>query len=124
MVAQINATITTSIIHTYEDFDGVMVDLVQFTYPDGATETRSCWTEENLDGETLHNIVSRDGTVVKSSWKNSQSNKWIQAYKSLWLQRWQAECKAFQLSMDTLVFPEQYSQEEYRQAKADLGFNW
>lgn len=122
MVAQITATIQTSIIYTYTDFDGVMVDVVEMVYPDGHTETRSCWTEQNIDGEATHNIVSRDGTVVKSSWKNSQSNKWIQAYKALWLQRWQAECLEFQQSMDTLAFPEFYTQDEYAKAKADLGF--
>lgn len=125
MVAQISATIQTSIIYTYEDFDGVMVDVVEFTYPNGKTETRSCWTEENFTtGETVHQVVSRGGSILKSTWKTTQNNKWMTAYIDLWVKRYQAECEAFQQSMDTLAHPEFYSDDEYAQAKADLGFDW
>jgi len=123
MVAQITATITTEIIYTYEDFDGVMVDVVQFTYPDGKTETRSCWTEENFTtGETVHSVITRGGSILKSTWTTTQNNKWMTAYIDLWIKRYQAECEAFQKSMDTLAHPEFYTPEEYAQAKVDLGF--
>jgi hypothetical protein len=123
MVAQITATITTEIIYTYEDFDGVMVDVVQFTYPDGRTETRSCWTEEDFTtGETVHHVVTRGGSIIKSSWKNTLNNKWLTTYKSLWLKRYQVECETFNQALDILAFPEFYTLDEYAQAKADLGF--
>lgn len=123
MVAQITTQITTSIIHTYTDFDGVQVDVVEMVYPDGKTETRSCWTEENFTtGETVHNVVTRSGSVLKSNWKTTQNNKWMTAYIDLWIKRYQAECEAFQANMDTLAHPEFYTPEEYAQAKADLGF--
>ncbi|MFM6451347.1 MAG: hypothetical protein ACKPH7_06005 [Planktothrix sp.] len=123
MVAQISTRIETRIIYTYEDFDGVMVDVVEMTYSNGKTETRSCWTEENfVTGETVHQVVTRNGSILKSTWKTSQNNKWMTAYIDLWIKRYQAECEAFQKSMDTLAHPEFYTPEEYAQAKIDLGF--
>ena len=123
MVAQISATITTEIIYTYTDFDGVQVDVVEMVYPDGKTETRSCWVDENFTtGETVHHVVTRGGSVLKSNWSTTQNNKWLTAYKSLWLKRYQTECEAFNQAMDTLAFPELYSDAEYAQAKADLGW--
>ena len=125
MVAQFTTEIQSSIVYTYTDFDGVMVDVVEFTYPNGKTETRSCWTEENfVTGETVHNVVTRSGSVLKSNWKTTQNNKWMQAYIDLWIKRYQAECLEFQANMDTLAHPEFYTPEEYTQAKADLGFTW
>ena len=123
MVAQITATIQTSIIYTYTDFDGVQVDVVEMVYPNGKTETRSCWTEENfVTGETTWMVVTRGGNVLKSTWTTTANNKWMTTYRALWLERFQAECNGYAASMDTLAFPEQYTQEEYAQAKADLGF--
>jgi len=124
MVAQITATIQTSIIYTYTDFDGVQVDVVQFTYPDGKTETRSCWTEENFTtGETVHSVITRGGSILKSTWKTTQNNKWMQAYIDLWIKRYQAECLEFQANMDTLAHPEFYSDDELAIARDSLGFN-
>ncbi|MBE9144900.1 hypothetical protein [Planktothrix mougeotii] len=124
MVAQINqVAITTEIVKSYtSDFDGTTYDTIQMTYPDGTTETRTGWVEENLDGETTFYLRASKGTVLNSAWKSTQNNKWLIAYKHLWMQRYQAECKAFQQSMDTLAHPEFYTPEEYAQAKADLGF--
>ena len=124
MLSQITATIQTSIIHTYIDFDGVTVDVVEMVYPNGKTETRSCWTEENLDGETVHHVITRNGTDLKSTWTTTETNKWMQTYIALWLQRYQAECDAHQANMDTLTHPEFYTPDEYARAKADLGFGW
>ena len=124
MLSQITATIQTSIIHTYIDFDGVTVDVVEMVYPNGKTETRSCWTEENLDGETVHHVITRSGTDLPSTWTTTQNNKWMQTYIALWLQRYQAECDAHQANMDTLTHPEFYTPDEYARAKADLGFDW
>lgn len=123
MVAQITATIQTSIIYTYEDFDGVQVDVVEMVYPNGKTETRSCWTEENFTtGETVHQVVTRAGSILKSTWTTTANNKWMTAYIDLWIKRYQAECEAHQANMDVLVSPEFYTPDDYAQAKADLGF--
>jgi hypothetical protein len=125
MVAQINATITSSIVYAYTDFDGTRVDIVETVYPDGSTEQRQMWTEDNLDGtEQTHFLNTQVGRIISSAWKTSKNNKWFSNYRQLWFQRWQAECTRFNQQFDTLAFPEQYSQEEYEQAKADLGFTW
>lgn len=127
MIAQLQqqtATITTRIIHTYTDFDGVMVDVVEMVYPDGTTETRSCYTEENLDGEAVHHVVTRSGSDLRSTWETTKTNKWMQTYITLWMQHWQQECDAHQANMDTLTHPEFYTSDEYARAKADLGFDW
>ena len=125
MVAQITATIQTSIIHTYTDFDGVTVDVVEMVYPNGKTETRSCWTEEDFTtGETIHHVITRSGTDLRSTWETTQNNKWMQTYIALWMQRYQAERDTYEANMDTLTHPEFYTPDEYARAKADLGFDW
>ena len=87
MVAQIQSTqaaITTEIISTYiSTFDGLVIDTIQMTYPDGTIEIRTGWTELNDDGETIHFIRTEKGAVLNGNWKTTKTNKWMVAYKSL-----------------------------------------
>lgn len=122
MKAVLTASITTKIVESYIDFDGVQVDVVEMRYPNGKTETRSCWTEENLDGEiTGYYVITRSGTILCSEWKTTKTNKWILTYQELWLQRHATE---------TAVVIDEQEQEEIefmraaQIAKADLGFGW
>lgn len=83
MVAQI-ATITTEIISSYTStYDGITIDTILMTYPDGSTEIRYGWTELNDDGATIHFIRTKDGTVLNGNWTTVRSNKWMTAYKTL-----------------------------------------
>lgn len=83
MVAQI-ATITTEIISSYTStFDGITIDTILMTYPDGSTEIRYGWTELTNDGQTVHFIRTKDGTVLNGNWATVRSNKWMTAYKTL-----------------------------------------
>lgn len=128
MIAQLNTTyqteITSEIIESYTDFDGVQVDVVMMVYPDGTTETRQCWAEETLD-EPVYCVKTSKGNVVKSSWQNTHNNKWVITYRQLFLQRAQNEAafKAFLKRFEQ----EQEEIEMVRAAelaKADLGFGW
>ena len=84
MVAQIQVTIATEIISSYySDFDGTTYDTIKMVYPDGTTETRTGWTEQDDDGETIHFIRSEKGAVLNGSWKTTKNNKWLTAYKTL-----------------------------------------
>ena len=87
MVAQIQsnqATITTEIVASYySDFDGVTYDTLRMVFPDGTTETRTGWTEQDDDGETIHFLRTEKGAVLNGSWKTTKNNKWLTAYKTL-----------------------------------------
>ena len=83
MVAQI-ATITTEIISSYTStFDGITIDTILMTYPDGSTETRTGWTELNDDGATIHFIRTEKGAILNGNWATTRTNKWLIAYKTL-----------------------------------------
>lgn len=83
MVAQ-TATITTEIISSYySDFDGLVIDKIQMTYPDGSVETRVGWTELTNDGQTIHFIRTEKGAILNGNWATVKTNKWMTAYKSL-----------------------------------------
>ena len=87
MVSQIQstqATITTEIVSSYySDFDGTTYDTIKMVFPDGTTETRTGWTEQNDDGATVHFIRTENGTVLNGNWKTTKTNKWMVAYKTL-----------------------------------------
>ena len=125
MVAQINqVAITTEIISTYiSDFDGLTVDTIQMTYPDGHTEIRYGWTEEDFyTGEVTYYIRASKGTVLNSNWKTTRNNKWLVSYKSVKLTAKQTEIIAHNTALEVLASPEFFNRAEYEQAKADLGF--
>ena len=124
MVAQIQATIKTEIISTYvSDFDGLVIDTIQMTYPDGTTETRYGWVEEDFyTGETTYCIRASKGTVLSSNWKTTRTNKWLVSYKSVKLTAKQTEIIAHNTALEVLASPEFFNRAEYEQAKADLGF--
>ena len=84
MVAQIQVTTTTEIISSYySDFDGITIDTILMTHPDGTTEIRYGWTELMENGGTVHFIRTEDGTVLNGNWATTRNNKWMTAYKSL-----------------------------------------
>ena len=125
MVSQINqATITTEIISTYvSDFDGLTIDTIQMTYPDGHTEIRYGWVEEDFyTGETTYFIRASKGTVLSSNWKTTRTNKWLVSYKSVKLSTKQTEIVNHNSALEVLASPENYNHAEYLKAKADLGF--
>jgi hypothetical protein len=124
MVAQIQSTIKTEIIATYtSDFDGLTVDTIQMTYPDGTTEIRYGWMEEDFyTGETTYYIRTKSGTVLNSNWKTTRNNKWLVSYKSIKLTAKQTEIINHNSALEVLASPEFFNRAEYEQAKADLGF--
>ena len=124
MVAQITTAITTEIISTYvSDFDGLTIDTILMTYPDGTTETRYGWTEEDFyTGEVTYYIRSKSGAVLNSNWKTTKNNKWLVSYKSIKLSTKQTEIIAHNTALEVLASPELFDRDEYLKAKADLGF--
>lgn len=77
------ATATTKIIASYTStFDGITIDTIQMTYPDGTVETRYGWTE-NFNGETFYFIRTSEGKVLNGNWATTRNNKWMNAYKTL-----------------------------------------
>jgi hypothetical protein len=124
MVAQITTAITTEIISTYTStFDGLQIDTIQMTYPDGSVEIRFGWTEEDFTtGEVTYYIRTKSGTVLNSNWKTTRNNKWLVSYKSIKLSTKQSEMIAHNTALEVLVSPENYNHAEYLKAKADLGF--
>jgi hypothetical protein len=128
MVAQINqvnqAAITTEIISSYTStFDGLTVDTIQMTYPDGSTEIRYGWSEEDFTtGEVTYYLRASKGTVLSSAWKTTRNNKWLVSYKSIKLSTKQSEMIAHNTALEVLASPENYNHAEYLKAKADLGF--
>jgi hypothetical protein len=127
MVAQIKSTqaaITTEIISTYvSTFDGLQIDTIQMTYPDGSTETRYGWTEEDFyTGEVTYYIRTKSGAVLNSNWKTTRTNKWLVSYKSVKLTAKQAQITTHNTALEVLASPEFFNRDEYEQAKADLGF--
>ena len=124
MVAQITTAITTEIISTYvSDFDGLTVDTIQMTYPDGSVEIRYGWMEEDFyTGETTYFIRASKGAVLSSAWKTTRNNKWLVSYKSVKLATKQTEMIAHNSALEVLASPEFFNRDEYLKAKADLGF--
>jgi hypothetical protein len=124
MVAQIQTAITTEIIATYvSDFDGLVIDTILMTYPDGTTETRYGWTEEDFTtGEVTYYLRTKSGAVLNSNWKTTRNNKWLVSYKSVKLSTKQSEMIAHNTALEVLSSPENYNRDEYLKAKADLGF--
>lgn len=124
MVAQIQTAITTEIISTYtSDFDGLQIDTIQMTYPDGTTETRYGWTEEDFTtGEVTYYLRAKTGAVLSSNWKTTKNNKWLVAYRYLDTKRHQANVAAHNAALEIVAAPEFFSHDEYLKAKADLGF--
>jgi hypothetical protein len=127
MVAQIKSTqaaITTEIISTYvSTFDGLQIDTIQMVYPDGTTETRYGWTEEDFTtGEMTYYIRTKSGTVLSSNWKTTRTNKWLVSYKSIKLSTKQAQITTHNTALEVLASPEFFNRDEYLKAKADLGF--
>jgi hypothetical protein len=124
MVAQIQTAITTEIIATYtSDFDGLTVDTIQMVYPDGTTEIRYGWTEEDFyTGEMTYYLRASKGTVLSSAWKTTRNNKWLVSYKSIKLTAKQTEIINHNTALEVLASPEFFNRAEYEQAKADLGF--
>lgn len=124
MVAQITTAITTEIISTYvSDFDGLTVDTIQMTYPDGSVEIRYGWTEEDFyTGETTYFIRTKTGAVLNSNWKTTRNNKWLVSYKSIKLSTKQTEIINHNSALEVLASPEFFNRAEYLKAKADLGF--
>jgi hypothetical protein len=124
MVSQIQSTIKTEIISTYvSDFDGLTIDTIQMTYPDGTTETRYGWMEEDFyTGETTYYIRTKSGAVLSSNWKTTRNNKWLVSYKSIKLTAKQAQITTHNTALEVLASPELFDRAEYEQAKADLGF--
>ncbi len=124
MVAQIQSTITTEIVATYvSDFDGLTIDTIQMTYPDGHTEIRYGWTEEDFyTGEVTYYIRASKGAVLSSAWKTTKNNKWLVSYKSIKLSTKQTEIINHNSALEVLASPENYNHAEYLKAKADLGF--
>ena len=124
MVAQITTAIKTEIIATYvSDFDGLTIDTIQMTYPDGTIETRYGWTEEDFyTGEVTYYIRTKTGAVLNSNWKTTRNNKWLVSYKSIKLATKQTEMIAHNTALEVLASPEFFNRDEYLKAKADLGF--
>jgi hypothetical protein len=124
MVAQIQTAITTEIISSYTStFDGLVIDTILMTYPDGSTEIRYGWTEEDFTtGEMTYYIRTKSGTVLNSNWKTTRNNKWLVSYKSIKLSTKQSEMIAHNTALEVLASPEFFNRAEYEQAKADLGF--
>ena len=124
MVTQIQSTIKTEIISTYvSDFDGLTIDTIQMTYPDGSVEIRYGWMEEDFyTGETTYFIRTKTGAVLNSNWKTTRNNKWLVSYKSIKLATKQTEMIAHNTALEVLASPEFFNRAEYEQAKADLGF--
>jgi hypothetical protein len=124
MVSQIQSTIKTEIISTYvSDFDGLVIDTIQMTYPDGTTEIRYGWMEEDFyTGETTYYIRSKSGVVLNSNWKTTRTNKWLVSYKSVKLTAKQTEIVNHNTALEVLASPELFDRAEYLKAKADLGF--
>jgi hypothetical protein len=127
MVAQIKSTqaaITTEIISTYvSTFDGLQIDTIQMTYPDGSTEIRYGWTEEDFyTGEVTYYIRTKSGAVLNSNWKTTKNNKWLVTYKSVKLTAKQAQITTHNTALEVLASPELFDRDEYLKAKADLGF--
>ena len=124
MVAQITTAITSEIISSYtSDFDGLVIDTIQMTYPDGSVEIRYGWTEEDFyTGETTYFIRASKGTVLSSNWKTTRTNKWLVSYKSIKLSTKQTEIIAHNTALEVLASPELFDRDEYLKAKADLGF--
>ncbi|MCB8762193.1 hypothetical protein [Planktothrix agardhii] len=124
MVSQIQTAITTEIIATYtSDFDGLQIDTIQMTYPDGTTEIRYGWMEEDFfTGETTYYIRTKSGAVLNSNWKTTRNNKWLVSYKSIKLSTKQTEIINHNSALEVLASPELFDRAEYLKAKADLGF--
>ena len=124
MVAQIQSAITTEIIATYvSDFDGLVIDTIKMVYPDGQTEIRYGWMEEDFTtGETTYYIRTKTGAVLNSNWKTTRNNKWLVSYKSIKLATKQTEIIAHNTALEVLASPELFDRDEYLKAKADLGF--
>ena len=124
MVAQIQTAITTEIIATYvSDFDGLVIDTIKMVYPDGQTEIRYGWMEEDFTtGETTYYIRTKTGAVLNSNWKTTRNNKWLVSYKSIKLATKQTEMIAHNTALEVLASPEFFNRDEYLKAKADLGF--
>jgi hypothetical protein len=124
MVAQIQSTIKTEIIATYvSTFDGLTIDTIQMTYPDGSTEIRYGWVEEDFyTGETTYYIRTKSGAVLNSNWKTTRNNKWLVSYKSIKLSTKQTEIVNHNTALEVLASPEFFNRDEYLKAKADLGF--
>jgi hypothetical protein len=124
MVTQNQTAITTEIIATYvSTFDGLVIDTIQMTYPDGTTEIRYGWMEEDFyTGETTYYIRSKSGAVLSSNWKTTRNNKWLVSYKSIKLSTKQSEMIAHNTALEVLASPEFFNRDEYLKAKADLGF--
>ena len=124
MVAQIQSAITTEIIATYvSDFDGLVIDTIKMVYPDGQTEIRYGWMEEDFTtGETTYYIRTKTGAVLNSNWKTTRNNKWLVSYKSIKLATKQTEIINHNSALEVLASPEFFNRAEYLKAKADLGF--
>jgi len=124
MVTQNQTAITTEIIASYtSDFDGLTIDTILMTYPDGTTETRYGWMEEDFyTGETTYYIRTKSGAVLNSNWKTTRTNKWLVSYKSVKLTAKQAQITTHNTALEVLASPEFFNRAEYEQAKADLGF--
>jgi hypothetical protein len=124
MVTQNQTAITTEIISTYvSDFDGLTVDTIQMTYPDGSVEIRYGWMEEDFyTGETTYYIRTKSGAVLNSNWKTTRNNKWLVSYKSVKLSAKQTEIINHNSALEVLASPEFFNRDEYLKAKADLGF--
>jgi hypothetical protein len=127
MVAQIKSTqaaITTEIIDTYvSTFDGLTIDTIQMTYPDGSVEIRYGWTEEDFTtGEVTYYLRTENGKVLNSNWKTTRNNKWLVSYKSIKLTAKQTEIINHNSALEVLASPEFFNRDEYLKAKADLGF--
>jgi hypothetical protein len=124
MVAQIQSTITTEIISTYvSTFDGLVIDTIKMVYPDGHTEIRFGWTEEDFTtGEVTYYLRTKSGAVLSSNWKTTRNNKWLVSYKSVKLSAKQTEIINHNTALEVLASPEFYDHAEYLKAKADLGF--
>ena len=117
MVAQLQPQVTTAsqIIYSYQDFDGTTVDIICMSTSPNQSQIRQAWTEENLDGETTHYLKTSKGKIVSSNWRNSSSNSWLNAYRTLWYQRLDAQTKPQRDAKE---------QEEIELARADLGWGW
>jgi hypothetical protein len=84
MVAQIQVTTTTEIVASYtSDFDGLTYDTIKMVFPDGTVETRTGWTEQDDDGQTIHFLRTEKGAILNGNWATTKTNKWLVAYKSL-----------------------------------------
>ncbi|CAD5986765.1 hypothetical protein PCC7821_05155 (plasmid) [Planktothrix rubescens NIVA-CYA 18] len=123
MVAQIQSTIKTEIISTYvSDFDGLTIDTIQMTYPDGHTEVRLVGLKKT--STRVKQLISSGLPKEQScsAWKTTRNNKWLVSYKSIKLATKQSEMIAHNTALEVLASPENYNHAEYLKAKADLGF--